>query len=147
MSRIAPDDYETPNFPGLYLFRAASSNEAIYLYHRYDIWRFTLFWTIIIFEGFYVAASGYAVVVQWRNWKMMCMVPVLYMVVAGAEAILAGTVVGLMYVFFFFLVCWDAYLPFLGCFLKTLLAYFQKFGGLIIVDVAQARCDLQCGRF
>lgn len=96
-STVAPDDYETPTFPGLYLFRAPA-HEPKYLYHSYDIWRFTLFWTIIIFEGFHLAASCYATVVQWRNWQMMWMIPLLYMFVAGVEAVLAGSVVGLMYV-------------------------------------------------
>lgn len=94
---IAPDDYQTPAFPGLYSFQTAFA-EPVYLYHSRDIWRFTLFWTIIIFEGFYLAASGYAVVVQWRNWKMMWIAPLLYMFVAGIQAVLAGSVVGLMYV-------------------------------------------------
>lgn len=97
-SSIAPDDYTTPPFPGLYSFQTALT-EPVYLYHSRDIWRFTLFWTIIIFEGFYLAASGYAVVVQWRNWKMMWIAPLLYMFVAGIQAVLAGSVVGLMYVF------------------------------------------------
>ena len=97
VSTVAPDNYQTPTFPGLYLFRAPS-HEPKYLYHSHDIWRFTLFWTIIIFEGFHLAASGYAVVAQWRNWKMMWMIPLLYMFVAGVEAVLAGSVVGLMYV-------------------------------------------------
>ena len=37
-------------------------------------------------------------VVQWRNWKMMWIAPLLYMFVAGIQAVLAGSVVGLMYV-------------------------------------------------
>lgn len=94
---IAPDDYKIPPFPGLYSFQTAFT-EPSYLYHSRDIWRFTLFWTIIIFEGFYLAASTYAVVVQWRNWKMMWIVLLLYMFVAGIQAVLAGSVVGLMYV-------------------------------------------------
>lgn len=94
---IAPDDYKIPPFPGLYSFQTGFT-EPSYLYHSRDIWRFTLFWTIIIFEGFYLAASTYAVVVQWRNWKMMWIVLLLYMFVAGIQAALAGSVVGLMYV-------------------------------------------------
>ncbi|MCJ1270670.1 hypothetical protein MMC22_010567 [Lobaria immixta] len=96
-SSITPDGYETPRFPGLYSFQAVFRNPQ-YLYHARDIWRFTLYWTIIIYEGFHVAASGYAVAVQWRNWKMMWMIPPLYMFVAGVEAVLAGSVVGLLYV-------------------------------------------------
>ena len=98
-SSIAPDGYETPRFPGLYSFEAVfKNNNPQYLYHSRDIWRFTLFWTIIIYEGFHLAASGYAFMMQWRNWKMMWMIPPLYMLVAGMEAVLAGSVVGLLYV-------------------------------------------------
>lgn len=92
---ITPDDYTTPKFPGLYSFKQAF-NSPQYLYHSRDIWRFTLFWTIIIFEGFHLAASGYAFFVQWRNWRTMWIVPLIYMAVAGVEALLAGSVVGLM---------------------------------------------------
>lgn len=91
-----PPDYRTPSFPSLYSFIPSVLDDPQYLYRIKDIWRFTLFWTIIFYQGFHLAASGYAVVVQWRNWKFMWLVPVVYMLVAGVEAVLAGSVVGLM---------------------------------------------------
>ena len=93
---IIPDNYTTPTFPSLYSLIPGVLNEPKYLYRMQDIWRFTLFWTLIYFEGFHLAASGYAVIVQWRNWKTMWLVPLVYMLVAGVEAVLAGSVVGLM---------------------------------------------------
>lgn len=42
--------------------------------------------------------SLYALAVQWRNWKMMLVVGMVYMLVAGLEAVLAGGILGLMYV-------------------------------------------------
>ena len=93
----APAAYSTPPFPSLYWFISDRVNNPQYLYHQGDIWRFTLFWTIIIYEAFHVAASGYAVIIQWHNWKFMWVVPLVYMILAGVEAVLAGTVVGLMY--------------------------------------------------
>lgn len=95
-SSIIPENYQTPTFPSLYSLIPPIRDEPQYLYHIPDIWRFTLFWTIIFFEGFHLAAGGYALVVQWRNWKTMWLVPVVYMLVAGVEAVLAGSVVGLM---------------------------------------------------
>ena len=93
-----PPGYKTPPFPSLYWFINGKAHEPQYLYHMSDIWRFTLFWTIIVFELCHVAASGYAVIVQWRNWKIMWIVPLVYMITAGIEAVLAGTAVGLLYV-------------------------------------------------
>ena len=98
-----PAEYHTPPFPSLYwpIKSNVRFDHPKYLYYRQDVWRFTLFWTIIIFEAFHVVASLYAVAVQWRNWKLMWMVPLVYMLVAGVEAVLAGSVVGLMCVWRF----------------------------------------------
>lgn len=39
-------------------------------------------------------AAAYACAIQWRNWKMIWMVPVMYGVVGGIEAVIAGCVTG-----------------------------------------------------
>lgn len=96
VSNPAPLDYVTPRFPSLYWPFDAPAGAATYLYYSHDIWRFTLFWTILIFEASHLAASAYAVAVQWKNWKIMWVVPIVYMVVGGVEAVMAGSVVGLM---------------------------------------------------
>ena len=95
---MIPADYVTPKFPSLYWPVKTMPHEPKFLYHSQDIWRFTLFWTMIIFEAFHLAASAYAMVIQWRNWKLMWLMPLVYLFVAGVEAVLAGSVVGLMYV-------------------------------------------------
>jgi hypothetical protein len=41
-----------------------------------------------------VAASGYAVAMLRRSWKLVWVVPVLYVVLAGIEAFLSGSMVG-----------------------------------------------------
>ena len=126
-------DYITPGFPSLYwLIGPPNVVQPSYLYHIHDIWRFTLFWTIIIFEAAHLAVAFYAVVIVWwggrrpvlkagtvrgageqgkrgkesntggkgggavGKLKMLWMVPVVYGVIAGVEAVLAGSVVGLM---------------------------------------------------
>ena len=72
--------------------------EPQYLHTIQDAWRFTLFWTIIVFELCHLVASSYALTLQWRNWKVMFGVVAVYGVLAGVEALMAGSVVGLLYV-------------------------------------------------
>ena len=119
-----PENYKTPSFPSLYwLVGPASLVQPRFLYHVRDIWRFTLFWTIIIFEAVHLLAGTYAVVIVWwagrnrlhdgkenmdertskrgdekslKQIKVLWVVPIVYGVVAGVEAVLAGSVVGLM---------------------------------------------------
>jgi hypothetical protein len=87
-----PANYTSPPFPSLY----SPFDSGTYLYYSHDVWRFTLFWTLIVFEVFHLAASGYAFAIQWKEWKYMWIVPVVYLVIGGIEALLAGSVVGLM---------------------------------------------------
>ena len=118
-------DYKTPPFPSLYwLIGPPDVVKPAYLYHIRDIWRFTLFWTLIIFEAAHLAVALYAVVIVWwggrgglkpstgkgetgkkggggeggkvSKLRVLWIVPVVYGVVAGVEAVLAGSVVGLM---------------------------------------------------
>ena len=122
-THIDDPDYRTPPFPSLYwLVGPSNVVEPAYLYHEKDIWRFTLFWTIIIFEVTHLLAATYAVIIiwwggrndllkrekakagkgiggigRWKKLKILWMVPVVYGVIAGVEALLAGSVVGLMY--------------------------------------------------
>ncbi|KAI9788124.1 MAG: hypothetical protein M1833_003123 [Piccolia ochrophora] len=92
----APIDYITPDFPSLYWPFNARARTAQYLYYASDIWRFTTIWTFLIYAAVYVTASSYAVMVQLRNWKFVWMVPLIYAIVGGLEAVLAGSVVGLI---------------------------------------------------
>lgn len=94
-SRI-PLDYSAPSFPSLYVPVFGVPGENNYLYYTEDVWRFTLYWTLILYGGAHLAVAFWAVAVQWRNWRMMWAVPLVYGVVGGLEALLAGSVVGLM---------------------------------------------------
>lgn len=42
----------------------------------------------------HLATSGFAVAIQWRSWKVIWVVPVIYLVVGSVEAVIAGSVVG-----------------------------------------------------
>jgi Putative transmembrane protein 170 len=96
MSNQAPLDYTVPSFPSLYIPIFGNAQGQNYLYHLTDVWRFTLFWTLILYGGVHFLVAGFAVAVQWRNWRTMWTVPVVYMLVAILEALLAGSLVGLM---------------------------------------------------
>lgn len=96
-----PADYETPPFPSLYV-RALydpTPNKRYSLFHISDVWRFTVLWTLIIYALFHLGAVLIAVSTHgWKksSWKYLWAVPVVYLVVAGIEAILAGSIVGLV---------------------------------------------------
>ncbi len=74
----------------------AKPGEAVYLYYYGDIWRFTLFWTLIVYGAVYLSASAYALAMQTQNWKSAWVIPLVFGVVGGLEAMLAGSVIGLM---------------------------------------------------
>lgn len=91
-------NYATPHFPSLYWPVSVLPGEQQYLYSVKDAWQFTLFWTLIVFEGSHLVAMTYALAVQWKNWKIMFGIFTVYSVLAGVEALMAGSVVGLLYV-------------------------------------------------
>ncbi|KAH8696002.1 integral membrane protein [Talaromyces proteolyticus] len=96
MSDEAPLDYSVPPFPSLHLPVIGVPQAQNYLYHAEDIWRFTLYWTLILHIGLHFVVAAFATAIQWRNWRMMWAVPVAYVVVSGLEALLAGSMVGLI---------------------------------------------------
>lgn len=64
------------------------------------MWRFTLFWTFVMYACFHWAAIGIALFVQIgkkrTNWKYLWTVPILYSAIAALEALIAGSVTGAM---------------------------------------------------
>ncbi|KAI9374007.1 hypothetical protein BJX61DRAFT_348567 [Aspergillus egyptiacus] len=95
-SNRVPINYVTPAFPSLYNPFSSRSNVAFYLYHTRDIWRFTLCWTTIFYAACYLAVAAWALIMQGRNWRICLAVPVVYVVIAGLEALIAGSIVGAM---------------------------------------------------
>jgi hypothetical protein len=141
LSNTPPLDYTVPGFPSLYWPIQPSPGEASFLYYSHDIWRFTFYWTLIIFLSFHFVASMWALAMQvvaryevthplapgppgvkqqaekkqrqrdrhggkggrkggkggmggMGVWAWI--IPVMYCIVGGVEAALAGSVVGLM---------------------------------------------------
>jgi len=96
----APLDYATPPFPSLYWPYHSKPGVANYLYYSNDIWRFTLLWTLIIYAAFHSAVAVYAMVMQLgkgrSGLKYVWVIPLVYAAIAGIEALLAGSFVGLI---------------------------------------------------
>ncbi|TID14545.1 integral membrane protein [Venturia nashicola] len=90
----APRDYVVPPFPGLYWPFPLRSGRASYLYHATDIWRFTVLWTLLFYGAVHLSAAGYAMIIGRKNWKVIWIVPVVYVLIGGTEAVIAGSIVG-----------------------------------------------------
>lgn len=109
-----PPHYVTPEFPSLYWPFPVNGSQYSFLYHTSDIWRFTLYWTLIFYAALHSVAAVYATAVQlfgyvggeddrtgkqWRRrqrgqWKFVWIIPVCFAVIGGLEAVVAGSVVG-----------------------------------------------------
>jgi hypothetical protein len=95
-SRSVPPGYTVPPFPSLYNPIRPLPGEAKFLYFTKDAWRFTLYWTLLFYVGAHLSAAFCAVAIQFRSWRVVWTVPLLYTVVASLEGLLAGSVVGLV---------------------------------------------------
>ncbi|KAK3899911.1 protein-S-isoprenylcysteine O-methyltransferase [Staphylotrichum tortipilum] len=95
--RDTPAEYTVPPFPSLFWPPQASK---VILYELDEMWKFTLFWTIILYGLFHLGAVGVAVLMQggrrMSSWKNLWLVPLTYALIAGFEGLLAGTLVGLI---------------------------------------------------
>ncbi|KAJ4292293.1 hypothetical protein N0V88_005925 [Collariella sp. IMI 366227] len=95
--RDTPAQYTVPPFPSLFW---PPQKSTIILYELDEMWKFTLFWTLILYGLFHLGAVGVALLMQggkrMSSWKYLWLVPVVYALIAGAEALIAGTLVGLI---------------------------------------------------
>ncbi|KAL1891669.1 hypothetical protein Cpir12675_004855 [Ceratocystis pirilliformis] len=95
-----PLDYKCPDFPGLtwhVLDYPVTWQHS--LYYMKDIWRFTVIWTLILFVSFHAGAALLAWIMHGSKrtaWKYMWAVPLVYCAVAAAQAVIAGSVVGVL---------------------------------------------------
>lgn len=99
-----PEGYQTPRFPSLNVqtLYDQTTDKRYTLYYILDVWRFTLLWTLIIYALFHLGAVLTAMFTHgWKksSWRYLWAVPVIYLVVAGLEAVMAGSIVGLVSVF------------------------------------------------
>ncbi|TQV96711.1 integral membrane protein [Cordyceps javanica] len=96
-----PPDYKTPPFPSLNVHTLSDeTSDKIYtLYHIGDVWRFTVVWTVIVYAVFHLGAVMVAFMTHGfkrRSWKLLWLAPIVYLSVAGVEAVLSGSIVGLI---------------------------------------------------
>lgn len=96
-----PPSYQTPRFPSLNVetLYDTTSDKRYTLFYVLDVWRFTLIWTMILYALFHMGAVLTAMYTHgWKksSWKYLWAVPVVYLVMAGLEAVMAGSVVGLV---------------------------------------------------
>ncbi|CAJ2510225.1 Uu.00g061250.m01.CDS01 [Anthostomella pinea] len=93
-----PDGYHRLGFPSLCW---PYQDKYCALYSVYDSWRYTLLWTLILYALFHLGATGIALSMQIGKrksvWKYLGAVPIVYALVAGIEALFAGSIVGVVY--------------------------------------------------
>lgn len=98
-----PDGYRTPRFPSLNVrdLYDSTPDKRYTLFHIQDVWYFTVVWTLIMYWVFHMGPVLIALFTHGWNkssWKYLWAVPIVYMVMAGLEALLAGTIVGFLLV-------------------------------------------------
>lgn len=123
-----PLSYVVPPFPSLYWPIRATPNAPKYLYYATDMWRFTLYWTLITIGVAHILVAMWAVLMQYysamqkKKWlrspgaskltpknrkltgqnpvaqttRWVWLVPVVYLGIGGMEALLSGSIVGLI---------------------------------------------------
>ncbi|GAB1728624.1 hypothetical protein NU195Hw_g1426t1 [Hortaea werneckii] len=89
-----PLSYTPPPFPSLYWPFPVAGTQTAFLYDAYSMFKFTLYWTLICVVGVHMVAASYACAIQWKNWKVIWVVPIIYLIIGGVEAVIAGSVVG-----------------------------------------------------
>lgn len=91
-----PINYQTPAFPSLYDPFPRPNAAVYYLYYTRDIWRFTLYWTLIFYLSSHLSVAAWALAMQGRSWRICIAIPLVYGIIAGLEALLAGSIIGLV---------------------------------------------------
>ncbi|KAI9665172.1 MAG: hypothetical protein M1831_002182 [Alyxoria varia] len=93
-----PPDYIPPRFPSLYWPFPLAGTQSSFLFRPPDIWKFTLYWTLIFYGAIHLTACGFAVVLVGgktrQNYKWLAGVVLLYAIVSGVEGVVSGSVVG-----------------------------------------------------
>ena len=96
-----PEGYKSPGFPSLSI-EALSDNtptRQYTLYYISDVVRFTIQWTLIVYGAFHLGAVFIAMAVgSWTksSWRLLWVVPLVYLVAAALEGLLAGSLIGVV---------------------------------------------------
>ncbi|KAI1188704.1 integral membrane protein [Nemania serpens] len=133
-SDYPPSNYDIPRFPSLYW-----PPHTFVIYTVYQSWRFTLAWTLLLFTAFHLSAVAIALLMQVGKprsiWKYLVAVPIVYIVVAGVEALVAGSVVGSIVGAVYTAACYEmsTWIPFIWGVINVLTLIISSFsirGGL-----------------
>ncbi|KAG6027465.1 hypothetical protein E4U41_000933 [Claviceps citrina] len=100
-TRHPPPSYETPPFPSLnvHTLQDRTPNRRYTLYYISDVCKFTVAWTLITYAAFHLGAVLIALFSHGRrksSWRFLCAVPAAYLLMAGIEGVIAGSVVGVI---------------------------------------------------
>lgn len=90
-----PLGYVTPKFPSLYWPINNDKFNVSYLYYTKDIWKFTLYWSLILFCAVY-GASGLIAGYSHRTPTGRLWIIALYLLIGGIQGFLSGTAGGFM---------------------------------------------------
>lgn len=103
-----PPNYRAPRFPSLNVKTLSDTtiDKNYTLFYLSDVVRFTVIWTLIVYALFHLGAVLVAFSthgLKKSSWKYLWVTPVVYLSMAAFEAVLSGSIVGLVYVPLYFL--------------------------------------------
>ncbi|CCK68451.1 May24p KNAG_0A07980 [Huiozyma naganishii CBS 8797] len=90
-----PVGYHTPSFPSLYWPISNESYSLAFLYNIEDIWKFTMYWCLILNGAFYGTSGLVATISHWKNPHAILIVG-LYLLYAGIQGVVIGIIAGLL---------------------------------------------------
>ncbi|CCC70843.1 hypothetical protein NCAS_0F03590 [Naumovozyma castellii] len=90
-----PIGYITPKFPSLYWPINNKKYDITFLYNISDIWKFTLYWTLIFNAAFY-GAAGLLASFSHRRTGGGIWIMVIYLTFAGVQGLAMGTIMGFL---------------------------------------------------
>jgi len=148
-----PDGYTVPPFPSLYNpTRELSSsyddqgrtNGAYYLYYSKDIYRFTLYWTLILYVPIFALCGLYGFVVhvasKYRNRRrrvsgLVLLIPLVYICAGLLFGAIGSAVVGysLAAVYSVGLFSMSTWVPFLWSLVVTLVTIMGSYSTIITI--------------
>lgn len=105
-----PVGYTTPSFPSLYwpLGPQTPKYQRLFLYYLFDVWKFTVYWFLILFGGIHAIAAVMAIFNQnftnsrhkiaARKFSIMWGVLIffMYLVLGLIEGLASGAIIGLL---------------------------------------------------
>lgn len=107
-----PIGYVVPKFPSIFWPLGAHSSQfhALFLYYARDMWKFTFYWTMVLFCGFYFFTGLIAGLIYFRNKVKNSKSPTmgtvvvieslvivfLYTSVGILQGVICGSIVGLL---------------------------------------------------